>query len=158
MARRNRKPRRVKAAPKPKAEPKRSIISRLKFRQGQPPLRCPGSRHNEKDGQPKPLRSHRADRARWVWTWPGFVLLNHPGRACRILSCPSTPDSVMIKPVLQLAAVGLVGIALVKLAGLFLLPVFFFLLKVLLIAGLIMLAFWFFNKKDRGKEDTPPPA
>jgi predicted lipid-binding transport protein (Tim44 family) len=64
----------------------------------------------------------------------------------------------MIKPVLQLAAVGLVGIGLVKLAGLFLLPVFFFLLKVLLIAGLIMLAFWFFNKKDRGKEDTPPPA
>ena len=64
----------------------------------------------------------------------------------------------MIKPVLQLAAVGLVGIGLVKLAGLFLLPVFFFLLKVLLIAGLITLAFWFFNKKDRGKEDTPPPA
>ncbi|HEY6093225.1 MAG TPA: hypothetical protein VIV83_14610 [Gemmatimonadales bacterium] len=64
----------------------------------------------------------------------------------------------MIKPVLQLAAVGLVGIGLVKLAGLFLLPVFFFLLKVLLIAGLIMLAFWFLNKKDRGKEDTPPPA
>jgi predicted lipid-binding transport protein (Tim44 family) len=64
----------------------------------------------------------------------------------------------MIKPVLQLAAVGLVGIGLVKLAGLFLLPVFFFLLKVLLIAGLIMLAFSFFNKKDRGKEDTPPPA
>jgi len=23
---------------------------------------------------------------------------------------------------------------------------------------LIMLAFWFFNKKSRGKEDTPPAA
>src|ERR1051326_5414707 len=65
MARRNRKARRVKAAPKPKAQPKRSIISRLKFWYVPAPLRCPGSRHNEKDGQPKPLRSHRADRARW---------------------------------------------------------------------------------------------
>ena len=64
----------------------------------------------------------------------------------------------MIKPVLQLAAVGLVGIGLLKLAGLFLLPVLFFVLKIAFIAALIMVAFWFFNKKDRGKEDTPPPA
>lgn len=64
----------------------------------------------------------------------------------------------MIKPVLQLAAVGLVGIGLLKLAGLFLLPVLFFVLKIAFIAALVMLAFWFFNKKDRGKEDTPPPA
>jgi len=27
-----------------------------------------------------------------------------------------------------------------------------------LIVALIMLAFWFFNKKDRGKEDTPPAS
>lgn len=64
----------------------------------------------------------------------------------------------MIKPVLQLAAVGLVGIGLLKLAGLFLLPVLFFVLKIAFIAALVMLAFWFFNKKDRGKEDTPPAA
>ncbi|HTI04211.1 MAG TPA: hypothetical protein VL549_02780 [Gemmatimonadales bacterium] len=64
----------------------------------------------------------------------------------------------MIKPVLQLAAVGLVGIGLIKLAGLFLLPVLFFALKIAFIVALVMLAFWFFNKKDRGKEDTPPPA
>ena len=64
----------------------------------------------------------------------------------------------MIKPVLQLAAVGLVGIGLIKLAGLFLLPVLFFALKIAFIVALVMLAFWFFYKKDRGKEDTPPPA
>lgn len=64
----------------------------------------------------------------------------------------------MIKPVLQLAAVGLVGIGILKLAGMFLLPVLFFALKIAFIAALIMVAFWFFNKKDRGKEDTPPPA
>lgn len=64
----------------------------------------------------------------------------------------------MIKPVLQLAAVGLVGIGLWKLAALFLLPVFFFVVKIALIAALVMAAFWFFNKWSRGKEDTPPPA
>jgi hypothetical protein len=64
----------------------------------------------------------------------------------------------MFKPVLQLAAVGIVGIGLWKLAALFLLPVLFFVVKIGLIIGLIMLAFWFFNKKSRGKEDTPPAA
>ena len=64
----------------------------------------------------------------------------------------------MLKPVLQLAAVGLVGIGLWKLASLFLLPVLFFVFKIGLIVALIMLAFWFFNKKSRGKEDTPPAA
>jgi hypothetical protein len=64
----------------------------------------------------------------------------------------------MLKPVLQLAAVGIVGIGLWKLAALFLLPVLFFVVKIGLIIGLIMLAFWFFNKKSRGKEDTPPAA
>jgi Flp pilus assembly protein TadB len=64
----------------------------------------------------------------------------------------------MLKPVLQLAAVGVVGIIAWKLAAAFLLPLFFFVFKIALIAGLIMLAFWFFNKKSRGKEDTPPAA
>ena len=64
----------------------------------------------------------------------------------------------MLKPVLQLAAVGLVGIGLWKLASIFLLPLLFFVFKIGLIVALIMLAFWFFNKKSRGKEDTPPPA
>ena len=64
----------------------------------------------------------------------------------------------MLKPVLQLAAVGIVGIGLWKLAAFFLLPALFFVVKIGLIIGLIMLAFWFFNKKSRGKEDTPPAA
>ena len=62
----------------------------------------------------------------------------------------------MIKPVLQLAAVGLVGVILWKVAAGLLLPLFFFVFKIALIAGLVALAFWFFNKKGRGKEDTPP--
>jgi len=64
----------------------------------------------------------------------------------------------MFKPVLQLAAVGVVGIVIWKLAAAFLLPLFFLVFKIGLIVALIMLAFWFLNKKDRGKEDTPPPA
>lgn len=59
----------------------------------------------------------------------------------------------MFKPVLQLAAVGLVGIGLWKIAAVFLLPVIFLLVKVALIGGLILLAFWWLNKK----KDTPPP-
>ncbi len=64
----------------------------------------------------------------------------------------------MLKPVLTFAAVGIVGIVLFKLAAAFLLPLVFLALKIGLIAALIMVAFWFFNKKERGKEDTPPPS
>jgi hypothetical protein len=63
-----------------------------------------------------------------------------------------------MKPVLQLAAVGIVGIGLWKLASLFLLPVLFFVVKIGLIVGLVMVAFWFFKKNGRGKEDTPPAS
>lgn len=63
-----------------------------------------------------------------------------------------------MKPVLQLAAVGLVGIIALKLAAAFLLPLLFVVVKIGLIVALIMLAFWFFNKKGRGKEDTPPAS
>ena len=63
----------------------------------------------------------------------------------------------MIKPVLQLAAVGLVGVILWKVAAGLLLPLFFLLFKVALIVGLIMFAVWFF-RKDRGKADTPPAS
>jgi hypothetical protein len=64
----------------------------------------------------------------------------------------------MLKPVLQLAAVGFVGVVLWKVAATFLLPLFFLIFKIGLVVALIMLAFWFFNKKDRGKEDTPPAS
>lgn len=60
----------------------------------------------------------------------------------------------MFKPVMTLAAVGFVGIVLWKLAAGFLLPIFFFVLKIALITGLILLAYWWF-KRDK-KEDTPP--
>jgi hypothetical protein len=63
----------------------------------------------------------------------------------------------MLKPVVQLAAVGLIGVVLWKLAAAFLLPLFFLVFKIGLIVALIMLAFWYF-KKDRGKEDTPPAS
>ena len=63
----------------------------------------------------------------------------------------------MLKPVLSLAAVGLVGVLLWKLAAGLLLPLFFLVFKVALVVGLIMFAFWFF-RKDRGKEDTPPAS
>ena len=63
----------------------------------------------------------------------------------------------MIKPVLQLAAVGLVGVILWKVAAGLLLPLVFLLFKVALVVGLIMAAVWFL-RKDRGKEDTPPAS
>jgi hypothetical protein len=61
-----------------------------------------------------------------------------------------------MKPVVQLAAVGLVGIGLWKIASVFLLPLFFFVFKIALIGGLVLLAYWYFTKKPRGTEDTPP--
>lgn len=64
----------------------------------------------------------------------------------------------MFKPVLQLAAVGLVGFGLFKIAAVFLLPFVFLLFKVALIGGLILLAFWWFNNKKTKPEDTPPPV
>jgi len=64
----------------------------------------------------------------------------------------------MLKPVLQLAAVGVVGVVLWKVAAAFLLPLFFLVFKIGLIVALVMLAFWFFNKKDRGTAATPPPS
>jgi len=64
----------------------------------------------------------------------------------------------MLKPVLQLAAVGFVGVLLWKLAGAFLLPLIFLVIKIAFVIGLVMLAFWYFNKKPRGKEDTPPAS
>ncbi len=61
----------------------------------------------------------------------------------------------MFKPVLTLAAVGLVGIVLWKVAAALLLPLIFLVFKIGLIVGLVVLAVWWFNKRGR-KEDTPP--
>ena len=62
----------------------------------------------------------------------------------------------MLKPVLTLAAIGFVGFALLKLLPLLLLPlfgIFFFVMKIAVIAGLIWLAFWFFNKRGKSKDE-----
>jgi hypothetical protein len=61
----------------------------------------------------------------------------------------------MAKPLLQLAALGVAGVVIWKLASFFLLPVLFFALKLALIAGAVVLLFWWLNKNDK-KKDTPP--
>jgi len=78
--------------------------------------------------------------------------------SARIGLVPFDRVTLMLKPVMQLAAVGLVGIVVWKLAAAFLLPLVFLVVKIGLVVALIMAAFWFFNKKDRGKEDTPPAS
>ena len=62
----------------------------------------------------------------------------------------------MFRPILTLAAVGFVGIALWKIASALLLPLVLLVFKIALIVGLVMAVFWWLNKKDRKKEDTPP--
>jgi hypothetical protein len=61
-----------------------------------------------------------------------------------------------MKPLFALAAVGLAGVAIWKLAAAFLLPlagvVLGFLFKIALIGGLVWLALWFFKKSDRGEK------
>jgi hypothetical protein len=71
----------------------------------------------------------------------------------------------MAKPVLQLAAVGFLGIALWKIISILLFPLlgaalgfFFIVLKVALIAGLIYFLFWMFNKKKSEPKDGEAPA
>ena len=63
----------------------------------------------------------------------------------------------MFKPLLQLAAVGIVGIGLWKLAAVFLLPFLLLLFKVALVGGVVVLAIWWINKQNK-KGDTPPPT
>jgi len=61
----------------------------------------------------------------------------------------------MFKPILQLATVGLAGFALWKLGSFFFFPLLFLALKLALVVGLVLFAFWFFNKKNDKKGDTP---
>lgn len=73
----------------------------------------------------------------------------------------------MARPVLQLAAVGILGIALWKIVSILLFPLlgaalgfFFIVLKIALIAGLIFFLFWLFNKKKgtEPKDGEAPTA
>lgn len=61
----------------------------------------------------------------------------------------------MAKPFLQLAALGVVGFALWKVAGIVLLPFLMLAFKIALIGGLVVLAIWFFRKHDKPKDDAP---
>lgn len=55
----------------------------------------------------------------------------------------------MSKPVLQLAAVGVAGVVLWKLLAGPLIGLLFLVLKIALIAGLVMLAWWFIKKHEK---------
>ena len=52
----------------------------------------------------------------------------------------------MTKPLLQLAALGVAGVALWKIASIVLLPFLVLAFKVATIVALVMLAIWFFKK------------
>ena len=60
----------------------------------------------------------------------------------------------MLKPVLQLAAVGIAGVVLFKLAALIFLPILAILFKVALVAAL----FFFLMKLFRKRKDGEAPA
>ncbi len=64
----------------------------------------------------------------------------------------------MRHPILKLAAVGVLGFALWKVAAIAFLPLVGFLLKGVLIVALVMLAMWFFQKKRQDEKDKEKPA
>ncbi|MGH7548122.1 MAG: hypothetical protein ACREMM_08100 [Gemmatimonadales bacterium] len=70
----------------------------------------------------------------------------------------------MAKPLLQLAAVGIVGVALWKVFTVFMLPLLGFLLKIAVLVAFALFLVWLFRKRDDdtrtdGKTATsPPPA
>jgi hypothetical protein len=73
----------------------------------------------------------------------------------------------VLKPVLQLAAVGVVGAVVWKLAAVLLLPLLgtalgfvFLIVKVVLVVGVIAFLFWLFNRKKSGGDvkDEAHPA
>ena len=59
----------------------------------------------------------------------------------------------MAKPVLQLAAVGVVGVVIWKLAGVFLIPLLFTVLKFALIVAAALFAVWLFKRMDKPKPE-----
>ena len=65
----------------------------------------------------------------------------------------------MLRPLVTLAAAGVVGIALWKILSILLLPLagmllgfLFTALKVVLLVALVMFAFWLFRRKEKGGE------
>jgi len=61
----------------------------------------------------------------------------------------------MSKPILQLAALGLLGFSLWKLGSFFLIPMLFLALKMAFVVGIVMFAVWLFKRNDRrGASDS----
>ena len=60
----------------------------------------------------------------------------------------------MAKPFLQLAALGVAGFALWKVASSVPFPVLMLVVKTALIVAVVMLAIWFLKKNDKNKGDT----
>ena len=55
----------------------------------------------------------------------------------------------MSKPILQLAALGVVGFALWKLGSFFLIPLIFLALKIAFVVALVLFALWLSKRNDK---------
>jgi len=61
----------------------------------------------------------------------------------------------MSKPLLQLAALGVLGFSLWKLGSFFFIPLLFLALKIALVVGVVLFAVWLFKRNDRkGTSDS----
>jgi uncharacterized membrane protein YhdT len=61
----------------------------------------------------------------------------------------------MSKPLLQLAALGVLGFSLWKLGSFFFIPLLFLALKIALVVGVVLFAAWLFKRNDRkGASDS----
>ena len=57
----------------------------------------------------------------------------------------------MSKPLLQLAALGLLGFSLWKVGSLFFIPLLFLAFKIALVVGIVLFAVWLFKRNDGNK-------
>jgi len=61
----------------------------------------------------------------------------------------------MSKPLLQLAALGVLGFSLWKLGSFFFIPLLFLALKIALVVGVVLFAVWLFKRNDcKGASDS----
>ena len=64
----------------------------------------------------------------------------------------------MFKPILQLAAVGIVGVAAWKLFSVFLMPFVWWFVKIALLVGAVLFVVWWLRKDNNQKKDGESPA
>ena len=57
----------------------------------------------------------------------------------------------MSKPLLQLAALGLLGFSVWKVGSLFFIPLLFLAFKIALVVGIVLFAVWLFKRNDGKK-------